>query len=129
MITQRVYSLLLSSMTKEQQLRVSVRAAETISQLSKRGTNYSEALIEIAEDIRQGAGSRKIEKLVFELLGIEDDEIDTSAYIYLNDRTKIGEWTKTGIKFQDELSFDQNLLAQTLVSFFEEQGKTNQRDI
>jgi len=61
-------------------------------------------------------------KRVHELLGIEDDEIDTTSYLCLDDGTKIGEWTKTGIKFQEGMVFDQNRLGKNLIKFFEKQN-------
>jgi hypothetical protein len=44
--------------------RVSARAADTILALSKKSLAHKKAIIEIAEEIRKGAGTRRIEKLV-----------------------------------------------------------------
>jgi ParB family chromosome partitioning protein len=44
--------------------KVSARSAETIYALSKRGVPYKKALIEIADEIRKGAGCHRIGKLV-----------------------------------------------------------------
>ncbi len=56
--------------------KVSAKSAETIYRLSKKSQAYKNALIEIAEEIRKGAGSRRIEQFVNELiLGEEHKEV------------------------------------------------------
>ena len=42
--------------------RVSARAADTISVLSRKSPAHKKAIIEITEDIKKGAGTRRIEK-------------------------------------------------------------------
>ena len=61
--------------------------------------------------------------MVHELLGSDEEGIDTSAYIFMTDGQKIGEWTKTGIKFDDALPINQEKLSQNLIKFFERQGR------
>ena len=99
--------------------KVSVRAAQTIYELSQKGELYVDALIDISDEIKKGAGSRRIEKMVQELLGSEVEGIDTSSYIFFTDGRKLGEWTKTGIKFDKTLPINQKKLSQNLVKFFE----------
>ncbi len=103
--------------------KVSVRAAQTIYELSQKGEEYIDALIDCAEEIKKGAGSRRIEKMVHEILGSEEEGIDTSAYIVMPDGQKIGEWTKSGIKFDVALPINQEKLSQTLIKFFEKQSR------
>jgi len=99
--------------------KVSVRAAQTIYGLSQKGDEYVDALVDCAEEIKKGAGSRRIEKMVMEFLG--EEEIDTSSYISLPNGRKIGEWTKTGVKFESSIPLNQDLLSKTLIKFFEKQ--------
>jgi len=101
--------------------KVSVRAANTIYDLSQNGEDYIDALIDISDDIKKGAGSRRIEKMVKELLGSEEDGIDDASYIFLPDGRKLGEWTKTGIKFDAALPLNQEKLSQNLIKFFTKQ--------
>ena len=103
--------------------KVSVRAANTIYDLSQKGPDYIDALIDISDEIKKGAGSRRIEKMVYELLGSEDEGINTSSYLYLADGRKLGEWTKTGIKFDEALPINQEKLSQNLIKFFEKQNR------
>ena len=103
--------------------KVSVRAAQTIYELSQKGNEYIDALMDCAEEIKKGAGSRRIEKMVHERLGNEEDGIDTSAYIVLPNGKTLGEWTKTGIKFNEGISINQEKLSQTLIKFFEKQNR------
>ena len=44
--------------------KVSAKSAETIYLISKKSQRHKDALIEIAEDIRKGAGNKRIELLV-----------------------------------------------------------------
>jgi len=103
--------------------KVSVRAAQTIHELSQKGDEYVDALIDCADEIKKGAGSRRIERMVHELLGNDEEGIDTSAYILMADGQKLGEWTKTGIKFDVAIPINQEKLSQNLIKFFEKQGR------
>jgi len=97
--------------------KVSARSAETILAFSKKSTAHKEALIEIAEEIRKGAGSVRIEKLVNKILnsepGKQEEEIITN---------RTGEvlavWKKGGIFFSKNVNVDRRKLNKLLVEFF-----------
>jgi len=97
--------------------KVSARSAETILALSKKSAAHKEALIEIAEEIRKGAGSVRIEKLVDEILngefGKEEEEIITDA-----SGVVLASWKKGGIFFSKNANVDRKKLNKTIVEFF-----------
>ena len=103
--------------------KVSVRAAQTIYLLSQKGESYVEALLEISDEIKKGAGSRRIEQMVEEIVQGEVGKIDHEATLTLPNGQKIGSWKKNGIAFSKDLSIDQKRLSQALIKFFmKEQG-------
>ena len=97
--------------------KVSARSAETILALSKKSTAHKEALIEVAEEIRKGAGSVRIEKLVDEILngqfGKGEEEIITDS-----SGAVLASWKKGGIFFSKNINVDKKKLNKLLVEFF-----------
>ena len=62
--------------------KVSAKSAETIYLLSKKSNQHKEALIDIAEEIKKGAGSRRIEQLVNNMvLGEKQSSLLTALYL------------------------------------------------
>lgn len=99
--------------------RVSSKTAAAIYELSNKGDGYIKALIELADDIRKGAGAKSIEsKVLLAVLG-EDALFDPFEKIKLDDGQVIGKWAKNGIIFEKGLSFNQNELSDTLKQYFE----------
>ena len=97
--------------------KVSARSAETILALSKKSAAHKEALIEIAEEIRKGAGSVRIEKLVNEILngefGKEEEEIITN-----HTGQVLAKWKDGKLFFAKDLKLDKNKFNKMLVDFF-----------
>lgn len=97
--------------------KVSARSAETILALSKKSAAHKEALIEIAEEIRKGTGSVRIEKLVNEILNGEfnnqEEEIITNPTGQV-----LAKWKDGKLFFAKDLKLDKNKFNKMLVDFF-----------
>ena len=100
--------------------KVSARAAETIYTISKKGDDHINALINIADEIKNGAGCVRIEKMVNAILN-DGEIIDKDSYLSLPDGTQIGKWTRKGINFSEDMPINQKKLGKNLVQFFEKQ--------
>jgi len=98
--------------------RVSARAADTILALSKKSLAHKKAIIEIAEEIRKGAGTRRIEKLVNSIINTKDSLKE--ELITLPSGKVIGSWKKDGIVFSGHLNIDKQKLSNLLVEFFKD---------
>jgi len=98
--------------------RVSARAAETILALSKKSPAHKKAIIEIAEDIKKGAGSVHIEKLVNKIINTK--ETVKQELITLPSGKVIGSWKKDGIVFSGNLNIDKEKISNLLVEFFKD---------
>jgi ParB family chromosome partitioning protein len=97
--------------------KISARSAETIYALSKRGESYKKALIEISDEIRKGAGSHRIEKLVDHIvLGEEqkpDDNVITSPKGEI-----LAVWKNDKLQFAKNLNLDQKDFTNHIASYF-----------
>ena len=98
--------------------RVSARAAETILALSKKSLAHKKAIIEIAEDIKKGAGSVHIEKLVNKIINTK--ETVKQELITLPSGKVIGSWKKDSIVFSGSLNIDKEKISNLLVEFFKD---------
>jgi hypothetical protein len=96
--------------------RVSARATETILALSKKSPAHKKAIIDIAEDIRKGAGTVRIEKLVNRI--IDSKESFKEELITLSSGKVIGSWKKDSIVFAGNLNIDKKKISTLLVEFF-----------
>ena len=99
--------------------KVSSRAAATIYSLSKKGEQYIKALIEIAEEIKNGAGSATIEKLVYEIItgGFNND--DEEEIITDPSGSVLASWKKGGIFFSKNINVDKKKLNKLLLEFLQ----------
>ena len=97
--------------------KVSARSAETIFALSKKSPAHKEALIEIAEEIRKGAGSVRIEKLVDEVLTGGFTTNETEVITSPTGQT-IAAWKKGGLVFSKNVKIDKLKFNKMLVEFF-----------
>jgi len=104
--------------------KVSVRAAQTIFLLSKKGEAFVEALLEISDEIKKGAGSRRIDEMVGEIIQGESGKIDHEASLVLPSGQKIGTWKKNGIQFSKDIPIDQKKLSKALLVFFGKEQTT-----
>ena len=97
--------------------KVSANSAETILALSKKSPLHKEALISIAEEIRKGAGSKRIEQLVnlnLSDLGEEGEE----DCLTLPSGQVVGRWKGTRFVFEKDTRFDKAKMNRHLVKFF-----------
>lgn len=99
--------------------RVSSRTAATIHALAQKGELYVEGLIEVAEDIRKGTGCKLIEKKVIEAVNGPQKGLDYQEKITLSTGQTIATWTKQGLQFSKDLSFDQKDFEKAMISYFE----------
>ena len=95
--------------------KVSSRSAKTIYALSNKGEQYINALIDIAEEIRKGAGAKKIEALVTNIVSGELPEIESRKEILNKKGDIIGYWVKNGIAFNNNVTIDQSKLEEAIV--------------
>ncbi|MCF6765782.1 ParB/RepB/Spo0J family partition protein [Thiotrichales bacterium 19S3-7] len=96
--------------------KVSCRSASTINALAKKGDQYVSALIDIAEEIRKGAGSRKIENLVNTIVNGEQ-KIDDQRQIVSKEGNVIGKWVKNTIVFDKSFTVNQKDIEDLLTEY------------
>lgn len=95
--------------------KISCRSASTISNLAKKGKQYISALIEIAEEIRKGAGCNRIEAMINEIIHGKK-KIEINRKIQGKDGTVIGRWVKNGIVFDSGFNVNQTKIENFLIS-------------
>lgn len=100
--------------------KVSSRAAVTIYSLSKKGLPYIQALIEIAEEIKNGAGSNTIEKLVHDAITGGYNSDNEERLIILTNGQVIASWKKGGLFFSKNVNVDRDKFNAVLIKFFED---------
>jgi ParB family chromosome partitioning protein len=101
--------------------RVSARAADTILAISKKSTAHKKAIIDIAEEIRKGAGTRRIEKLAHEIMNIK--ELQPDQLLTLPSGQIIGSWKKNSFVFSENLPFNKEEMTNVLIDFFQNRLK------
>ena len=105
--------------------RVSSRSAATIHSLSKKGDAYKAALIDLADDIRKGAGSKTIERKVLEEINGTDGTIEYHKSISLPSGQSIAKWTKNGLQFAKDIPMNQKEIADMLIQYFQQATSAN----
>lgn len=99
--------------------KVSCRSASTINTLANKGEQYISALIEIAEEIRKGAGSKRIENMVNQII-YGEQKIEANRQIRSKDGAVIGHWVKNGIVFDSGFRINQNKIEEILSTFLDD---------
>jgi len=102
----------------EKKDKISSRSAATILTLAKRGEEYVNALIKIAEDVSLGAGSGTIEKLVQQELRGELSENEQEEVITGKHDEILATWKPNGIVFAKGLHVDKKKFNNMLADFF-----------
>ena len=98
--------------------KVSAKSAETIMHIANKSERHKAALIEIAEDIRKGAGNRRIVQLVDNiLLGGKFKDL-TGDLIQSESGQVFGTWKNGTITFSKNLNIDKKAFNEYLVKFF-----------
>ena len=105
--------------------RVSSRTASTIYALSQKGKNYITALVDLADKVRNGIGSRTLEKKVLEAVKGEGNIIEFQDKILLPSGKVVAYWTKSGIQFAKDIHFNQKKFEKIVVRYFEKNLKEN----
>ena len=100
--------------------KISIRSAETILTLANKSNRHKEALIEIAEDIRKGAGCRRIETMVADIISGKTKNADEEI-IESSSGQVIGKWKAGKLHFAKDIDFDRKKLNKMLVGFFKAQ--------
>lgn len=99
--------------------KVSSRTASTIYALSQKGKNYITTLVDLAEEIRKGTGSRRLEQRVLEAVNGKDSIIGFQEKILLPSGQVIANWTKGGIQFAKDIPFNQKEFEKIVVEYFQ----------
>ena len=102
--------------------KVSARAAETIYALSKRGEPYKKALIAIADELRKGAGSHRIEKLVDHIVLGEDKKPDNNVITSPKGEI-LAVWKNDKLQFAKNLDLDQKDFTNYIASYFAKKSR------
>ena len=99
-------------------LKVSSRTAATLHALAKKGEEYINAIIELAEEIRNGMGSRTLEKTVLQAVNGEDAMIQFEKTISLPSGQVIAQWIKGGLKFSKDVPLNQEAFEKMVIQYF-----------
>ncbi len=102
--------------------KVSAKSAETILSLSKKSDVYKHALIEIAEEIRKGAGSRRIEQLVNAVVLGEEYKETSYDLIQSSSGQVFATWNNGRLCFSKNINIDKKTFNEYLVKFFSKRG-------
>lgn len=97
--------------------KVSAKSAKTIYLLSKKSQQHKEALIDIAEEIKKGAGSRRIERLVNNIV-LGEKQTYSDETIQSSDGTIFASWKNDKLQFSKNSSIDRKELSKHLLDFF-----------
>jgi len=97
--------------------KVSAKSAETIFVISQKSLQHKEALIEIAEEIRKGAGNKRIEKLVNNIItggeqGAEEELVQNAA------GQVVAKWKDGKLHFSKDLHINKKKFNKMLINFF-----------
>ena len=97
--------------------KVSAKSAETIYHISKKSEQHKEALIDIAEEIKKGSGSKRIEKLVHNIILGEKQNYNDDT-IQSPDGTVFANWKNDKLQFSKNANIDKKEISQYLLKFF-----------
>ena len=98
--------------------KVSSRTAETINALAKKGEEYVNAIIDLAEEIRKGTGSTTLEKMVLEAVNGGTNTVQFEKTIALPSGQVIAKWTKGGLQFAKDIPLDQEHFEKMVIQYF-----------
>lgn len=97
--------------------KVTARTSYTIYSLSQKGEPYISILIDLADEIRKGAGTRKLESIVLAKINNDTKSLEEIPVILPSGIT-IGSWKNNILKFNKELSIDKDKFLKYLAKFF-----------
>jgi ParB family chromosome partitioning protein len=100
--------------------RISSRTAQCIHSLSQKGDKYIQALIELASEIRNGAGVRKLERLIEKKV---NDKVSRDENIIMDEFGNIyGAWQKDKLIISNTVELDKSKLNKVIIDFFQKQN-------
>jgi len=97
--------------------KVSAKSAEAIYLISKKSQQHKEALIDIAEEIKRGAGSKRIEKLVNDII-LGEKQNYTDDIIQSPDGTVFANWKNDKLQFSKNAGINKKEVSKYLLDFF-----------
>jgi len=97
--------------------RISARSAETIYLLSKKSDKHKEALIEISDEIKKGAGGNRIEKLVNNVILGDKLEVEEET-IQSPDGIVFACWKRGRLCLSKNVNIDRKKMSSYLLDFF-----------
>ena len=97
--------------------KVSAKSAESIYFLSKKSDKHKYALIDIADDIKKGAGCKRIEKLVNNIILGQKADSDQDI-IQSPDGVIFASWKNDKLQFSKNANIDKKELSKYLLNFF-----------
>ncbi|NRB11432.1 MAG: ParB/RepB/Spo0J family partition protein [Rickettsiaceae bacterium] len=106
--------------------KVTARSSRTILTLSNKGKLYQEALIQIAPQIKEGAGARRITNMVTNIVNSKNNKVGKADdnVITLENGEVIASWRQNNnIAFDKDLEIDRKAIAKHLVKFFTNKEK------
>ena len=97
--------------------KVSAKSAESIYFLSKKSDKHKDALIDIADDIKKGAGCKRIEKLVNNIVLGKKADSDEDV-IQSPDGVIFASWKNGKLHLSKNANIDKKEISQYLLKFF-----------
>ena len=98
---------------------VSARSAEAICQIANKSPAYKSAIIEIAEDIRKGAGAKSIKKLTDNIVLGKDSKNSNDDIVQSKEGYIFAEWKSNKLHIPKDIEFDKNRFNKHILKFFE----------
>jgi ParB family transcriptional regulator, chromosome partitioning protein len=98
--------------------KVSAKSSETILYISKKSQEHKDALIEIADEIKKGAGHRRIERMVAQIISGKSKSVEPELILSTSGQS-IAQWNDNKLVFTKDLQIDKNKLNAILIDFFE----------
>ena len=97
--------------------RVSAKSAEIIYLLCKKSTKHKDAILDIVDEIRKGAGGRKIEQMVNNI--VKKGTAKTIPELIETDKgLLIGGWKNNSIVFSKKVKIDKGRITKLIIAYF-----------
>lgn len=100
--------------------KVSAKSSEIILSISKKSQEHKNALIEIADEIKKGAGCRRITRMVEQIVSSDNKNFEPELVVSSSGQT-IAQWKGNQLMFHKDLQLDKKKFNKMLITFF---GKT-----
>jgi ParB family chromosome partitioning protein len=105
--------------------KISSRTAATVLSIAQQGTKHVDILIDLADEIRKGAGGTRLQRMVDEIvLGNTEKNIEKGAILSPSGAV-IGVWKNNSLKLSKDLNIDQIKFLKYITNFFKTPHKDN----